>query len=87
MRLYKLPVVLYEPSEDTEDKYMAEVPILSGCRAWGDSPSQALENLHNVARAFIQSYKEQNDPLPPEVDATAIETKEVTDLGSVLVAG
>jgi hypothetical protein len=34
MKLYKLPIVLYEPSEDTEYKYMAEAPDLPGCRAW-----------------------------------------------------
>ena len=33
MKQYKLPVVMYEPSEETENKYMAEIPILPGCRA------------------------------------------------------
>ncbi len=33
MKLYKLPLVIHEPSEETEDKYMAEVPALPGCRA------------------------------------------------------
>lgn len=31
MKLYRLPVVMHEPSDNTEDKYMAEVPILPGC--------------------------------------------------------
>ena len=45
MELYKLRAVLREPSEDTEDKYLAEIPDLPGCRAWGDTPAQALESL------------------------------------------
>ena len=45
MKQYRLPAVMYQPSEDTECKYMAEVPALPGCRAWGDTPAEALEYL------------------------------------------
>ncbi len=57
MKLYKLPLLMHEPSEDTEDKYMAEVPALPGCRAWGDTATEALENLHSVAAGFIESNR------------------------------
>ena len=30
MKLYKLPIVLYEPSDDTNDMFMAEAPLLPG---------------------------------------------------------
>ena len=72
MKLYRLPVILYEPSEETEDKYMAEVPLLPGCRAWGNTPAEVLENLQSVAAAFIESYRKMGDPLPPEVEAAAV---------------
>ncbi|MDO8692288.1 MAG: type II toxin-antitoxin system HicB family antitoxin [Dehalococcoidia bacterium] len=86
MRLFRLPVVLFEPSEYTEDKFMVEVPLLPGCRAWGDTPAQALENLQSVAAGFIESYRESGDPLPPEVEAlaTSLEDKGTAE---VLVAG
>ena len=58
MKLYKLPIVLYEPSEDTNDMFMAEAPILPGCRAWGETASQAIEYIQGVAEAFIKSYIE-----------------------------
>ena len=45
---------------------MAEIPALPGCRAWGDTTDQALENLQSVATAFIESYKEMGDKLPLE---------------------
>ena len=73
MRQYKLPVTMYQPSEDTEYKYLAEVPILPGCRAWGDTPGEALENLQSVAAEFIRSYREHGDPLPTAVEETAFE--------------
>jgi predicted RNase H-like HicB family nuclease len=73
MKLYKLPIVLYEPSEDTNDMYMAEAPLLPGCRAWGETPSQAIEYIQGVAEAFIESYIELEQPIPPELEAMALQ--------------
>lgn len=73
MKQYRLPVTIYEPSEDTEFKYPAEVPILPGCRAWGDTAAQALENLQSVASEFIKSYESHGHPLPKAVEETAYE--------------
>jgi predicted RNase H-like HicB family nuclease len=50
---------LHEPGEETEDKYLAEIPTLPGCRAWGDTAAQALEHLQSVTAAFIESYKDR----------------------------
>ena len=72
MKLYKLPIVLYEPSEDTNDMFMAEAPLLPGCRAWGETPSQALEYIQGVAGAFIETYIELEQPIPPELEAMAL---------------
>ncbi len=73
MKQYRLPVTMYQPSEETENKYMAEVPILPGCRAWGDTPAEALENLRSVAGEFIQSYRAHGHRLPRSVEETAYE--------------
>lgn len=62
-----LSYVMYAPSEDTEDKYLAEVPALPGCRAWGDTPEEALWILEDLAGKFIESYQERGKPLPPEL--------------------
>ena len=68
MKLYKLRLVIHEPSEETENKYMAEVPALLGCRAWGDTPTEVMENLQSVAAGFIESHRSSGDPLPPGVE-------------------
>ena len=72
MELYRLAFVMHEPCYDTEDKYLAEVPALPGCRAWGDTPAEAVEYLRSVAGAFIESYIEHNDELPAAVKAAAL---------------
>ena len=61
---YRLPYTMRAPCEDTEDMYLAEVPVLPGCRAWGATPEEALGNLRAVARDFIESYQEHGDELP-----------------------
>jgi len=73
MKQYKLTVIVLEPSADTENKYLAEVPLLKGCRAWGDTPAEALENLRSVAAEFIKSFKEHGHRLPKAVEETAYE--------------
>lgn len=72
MKQYRLPVIMHQPQEDTENKYMAEVPILPGCRAWGDTPGEALENLRSVASEFILSYREHEQSLPKAVEALSV---------------
>ena len=73
MKQYRLPVTMHQPSEETENKYMAEVTILPGCHAWGDTPEEALEYLKDVAGKFLLSYKQHGDPLPKAVEQTAYE--------------
>lgn len=64
---YRLAYTMRPPSYDTEDKYLAEVPALPGCKAWGDTPEEALDILESVAEAFIDSCKEHGDPLPESI--------------------
>jgi predicted RNase H-like HicB family nuclease len=73
MKQYKLPVIMHQPSEETENKYMAEIPLLNGCRAWGNTPDEALEFLRSVAAEFIRSFKERKQDLPKAVEDTAYE--------------
>lgn len=73
MKQYKLPVIMHQPSENTEDKYMAEIPLLAGCRAWGDTAAEAMENLRSVAAEFIRSFIEKGQQFPEAVEETAYE--------------
>ncbi len=86
MKLYRLEFVLKEPSEDTEGMYLAEVPALPGCRAWGETAALALENLQSVTTAFIESHRAHGDPLPPEVVAAAVDVGEHRGVSEVMVA-
>ena len=80
MKHYKLRYVMHDPSEDTEDKYLAEIPDLPGCRAWGDTPEDALDILQSVASAFIESYLDHGDELPPAVASALIDSTATNEL-------
>ncbi len=86
MDLYRLSAVLREPSDETEGKYLAEIPDLPGCRAWGDTSAQALENVQSVASAFIASYRDRGDPLPPKVAAAVVDVSEQQGFSEIMVA-
>ena len=64
---YYLSYVLHSPSEDTGGMYMAEVPVLPGCRAWAETQDEALEILTSVAQEFIASYRAHGEHLPKGV--------------------
>ena len=73
MKRYKLHYVMHEPYEETEDKYLVEVSALPGCKAWGDSPAEALDHVQSVAAAFIESHHELGDEFPPGVFGGVVE--------------
>ena len=80
MEIYQLDYVIHEPNESEGWMYLAEVPALQGCMAWGDTPEGTLEELRAVAKALIQSRKERGIPLPEEV------APQQTGRGSLTVA-
>ena len=80
MKHYKLRYVMHDPSKDTEDKYMAEIPDLPGCRAWGDTPEEALDILSSVAASFIESYIDHGDELPSAVASRLIDSTTTNEL-------
>jgi hypothetical protein len=70
IKQYKLPVVIYQPSEETENKYMAEFPFLvvaepgvilrlkprKHCAVWPLSSSVPIKNINS---AFPGLWKTQ----------------------------
>lgn len=60
------PVVLY-PSE--EGGYVAEVPVLKGCLAQGETPTDCLKELKKAQALWLETAKRNNErvPTPEEV--------------------
>jgi predicted RNase H-like HicB family nuclease len=86
MPVYRVPVTIRPPSADTEDKYLAEVPLLPGCRAWGDTIADALSYVQSVAIAFIESHRARGEPLPAGLTALDEDTESVVIQSELLVS-
>jgi predicted RNase H-like HicB family nuclease len=48
--------------------YIAVVPELRGCSAWGKSEAAALESVKEAAHAWLASAKEHGLPIPTPLD-------------------
>ena len=54
-QVYGLTVEInHWPISTEPDKWMAEIPALPGCRAWGDTPEEALDIISDLAVHFME---------------------------------
>jgi predicted RNase H-like HicB family nuclease len=61
---------------DDDDCFIATVPDLHGCSAWGDTPEKALAEVQIAKALWLEVAREHNDPIPepryrPLVEASA----------------
>lgn len=55
-------IIMYWSKED--DAFIAEVPELPGCMAHGDSQEDALANIKEAMRLWVETAREFGDPVP-----------------------
>lgn len=52
---------------DEDGGYIAAVPDLPGCSAWGATPEAAIREITDAQQAWIEACIESGDPIPPPV--------------------
>ena len=60
--MFKYEIILYWSNEDAA--FVAEVPELPGCMAHGDSQADALENVNEAMRLWLDTAQEFGDAIP-----------------------
>ena len=68
-RLHNYTMVL---RPDDNGTYIAYVPAISGCHAWGRTPEEAQAELVNVFEMIKEEYEEEGKLLPQDVDLKAV---------------
>ncbi|KPK77752.1 MAG: hypothetical protein AMJ89_01880 [candidate division Zixibacteria bacterium SM23_73] len=63
MEKYNYTIIL-EREED--GGYHAFCPALPGCHTQGDTYDEAMENIKDAIRLYIESLKAHQDPIPEE---------------------
>lgn len=49
---------------DDNGTFVAYVPAIKGCHAWGENPEEARSELNNVFEMIREEYLEAGEPLP-----------------------
>ena len=50
---------------DEDEGYIADIPDLGACSAFGNTPEEALAELHRAREAWIDAAKASGKPIPP----------------------
>ncbi len=51
-------------SED-DDGYIADIPDLEACSAFGDTPDEALRKLQKAKELWLEAARAESKPIPP----------------------
>ena len=63
--------VLIEQDED--GVFVAECPSLPGCISQGSTRNEALENINDAIKGYLESLKKHNEPIPPSIYEETVE--------------
>jgi predicted RNase H-like HicB family nuclease len=59
--------------QDEDGVYVATVPALPGCVSQGRTRSEALANIQDAARGYLESLRKHDEPIPPPIEEDVIE--------------
>lgn len=59
--------------QDEDGMFVAECPSLPGCVSQGKSRKEALKNIQDAVRGYLESLKKHNEPVPPPIEEEIIE--------------
>ena len=59
--------------QDEDGIFVAECPSLPGCVSQGKTRSEAVENIQDAIRGYLESLRKHNEPIPPSIDEEIVE--------------
>ncbi|MHB8174250.1 MAG: type II toxin-antitoxin system HicB family antitoxin [Nitrospirota bacterium] len=59
--------------QDEDGVYVAECPSLPGCISQGNTRMEALGNIKDAIKGYLESLKKHDEPVPPSIDEEIIE--------------
>jgi predicted RNase H-like HicB family nuclease len=59
--------------QDEEGIYVAECMTLPGCISQGKTRIEALTNIKDAVKGYLESLKKHNEPIPPSIEEEIIE--------------
>jgi predicted RNase H-like HicB family nuclease len=59
--------------QDEDGIFVAECPSLPGCISQGKTRKEALENIQDAIKGYIESLKKHNEPIPLPIEEEIVE--------------
>ncbi len=59
--------------KDEDGVFVAECPSLPGCISQGQTRAEAVDNIQDAIKGYIESLKKHDEPVPPAIDEEIIE--------------
>lgn len=59
--------------QDEEGMYVAECPALPGCISQGNTRQEAIENIKDAIKGYLQSLEKHDEPIPPSIEEEVVE--------------
>jgi len=59
--------------QDEEGMFIAECPTLPGCLSQGKTRTEALKNIKEAMKGYLESLKKHNEPIPPSIEEEVVE--------------
>ena len=66
----KLRIII---GQDEDGMFISECPTLPGCISQGKTRKEALGNIKDAIKGYLESLKKHNEPIPDYVDAEVVE--------------
>ena len=59
--------------QDEDGVFVVECPSLPGCVSQGKTRSEALENIQDAMKGYLESLKMHDEPIPPSIEEEVVE--------------
>ena len=59
--------------QDEDGIFVAECPTLSGCISEGATRKEAIDNISNAIKGYLESLNKHYEPIPPSISEEIIE--------------
>jgi predicted RNase H-like HicB family nuclease len=59
--------------QDEDGIFVVECPSLPGCISQGKSRKEAVDNIQDAVRGYLESLKKHNEPIPPSIEEEIVE--------------
>ncbi len=62
-------------NQDEEGVFVAECPALPGCISQGKTRSEAIKNIKDAIKGYLESLEKHKEPIPPSIEEEVIEVE------------